>query len=215
MVAESAPPSAFMARALVLAREQLGKVAPNPAVGCVLVRDGVVVGEGATQAGGRPHGEAMALAMAGDLANGATCYVTLEPCAHVSPRGPSCASSLVDAGIAACIIAMIDPDPRTAGRGVSALEAAGISVRIGDGAAEAEAATIGFLTRLRTGRPFVAVDPDPTSYDADFALGFRESFEQALDRMGAEGLTRVRVAPDTPMALALAGRGLVNWTSNS
>jgi len=215
MVAESAPPSDFMARALMLARAHLGKVAPNPAVGCVLVRDAGVVGEGATQAGGRPHAEAVALAMAGDLARGATCYVTLEPCAHISTRGPSCASSLVEAGISACIIAMIDPDIRTAGKGVAALEAAGIRVSVGDGAAQAEDAAIGFLTRLRTGRPFLAVDGDPSSYDADFALGFRESFEQALDRMGAEGLTRVRVAPNTPIALALAGRGLVDWFSNA
>ena len=144
----------FMRMALVLARRGLGLVAPNPAVGCVLVRDGMVVGRGWTQPGGRPHAETEALARAGAAARGATAYVTLEPCAH---RGqtPPCAEALIEAGIARCVAAIEDPDPRVAGRGLDMLREAGVQVSTGLLADEAEAVNAGFLKRIRTGRPLV------------------------------------------------------------
>jgi diaminohydroxyphosphoribosylaminopyrimidine deaminase/5-amino-6-(5-phosphoribosylamino)uracil reductase len=106
-----------MGAALALARRGLGNTWPNPAVGCVLVKDGAVIGRGVTQKGGRPHAEADALAPAGAAARGATAYMTLEPCAHVSQRGPACTDSLIEARIRRAVIAMVDPDPRTAGGG--------------------------------------------------------------------------------------------------
>jgi diaminohydroxyphosphoribosylaminopyrimidine deaminase / 5-amino-6-(5-phosphoribosylamino)uracil reductase len=202
--------AAMMCRALALARGALGKVAPNPAVGCVIVKDGGVVAEGATGAGGRPHAEEAALAALGSRADGATAYVTLEPCAHVSARGPACAPSLAQSGAARCVIARLDPDPRTAGKGVEILRAAGIIVEVGLCQAEAEVLNAGFFKRLKTGRPLVVVDADKSAYDADFLLGIGESFEDALDRMGRDGLTRVRVAPGSPLEPALKSRNLLD-----
>ena len=141
-----------MRAALRLARRGLGQVWPNPAVGCVLVRDGKLVGRGWTQPGGRPHGEAMALAQAGDASQGATAYVTLEPCAHHG-RTPPCADALITAGVKRVVTPLEDPDPRVAGKGHARLREAGITVDIG---LEAQAATTlneGFLLRQRLGRP--------------------------------------------------------------
>ncbi len=146
-----------MARALALAEAAWGTTAPNPSVGCVLVRDGMVVGEGATASGGRPHAEAAALAQAGDRARGATAYVTLEPCAHHSPRGPACADLLVAAGTMRVVAALPDPDPRTHGRGFARLRAAGIAVEVGDGADEADRIIAGFAHRVAHGRPRVTL----------------------------------------------------------
>lgn len=147
----------WMGAALALASRGVGLTFPNPSVGCVIVGNGRVVGRGYTQPGGRPHAEAMALAEAGNAARGATAYVTLEPCAHVSPRGPSCADSLIAAGVAGVVVAAHDPDPRTDGDGIARLRAAGIAVTPGMRAAEAEAGLAGFLTRLRSGRPHVTL----------------------------------------------------------
>lgn len=147
----------WMAAAVALSSRTRGRTAPNPNVGCVLVRDDRVVGRGWTQPGGRPHAEAMALAQAGADARGATAYVTLEPCAHQSPRGPACADLLVAAGVARVVVALHDPDPRTDGEGAARLAAAGIDVAIGVGTAAAHAAMAGFLTRRRRGRPFVTL----------------------------------------------------------
>lgn len=146
-----------MGAALALASRGVGASFPNPSVGCVLVNGGRVVGRGFTQAGGRPHAEAMALAQAGAAARGATAYVTLEPCAHVSPRGPSCADSLVAAGVARVVVAAHDPDPRTDGDGIARLAAAGIAVTTGVRSAESEGLLAGFLTRLRLGRPHITL----------------------------------------------------------
>jgi diaminohydroxyphosphoribosylaminopyrimidine deaminase/5-amino-6-(5-phosphoribosylamino)uracil reductase len=206
----SAEDLAFMDRALELGAAMLGRTAPNPSVGAVLVRDGRIVGEGATQPGGRPHAEAMALAMAGPaLVQGATAYVTLEPCAHASPRGPDCTGSLIAAGLLRCVVALTDPDPRTAGAGVARLRAAGTVVDVGCRAREARTAHAGFLSRLATGRPLVAESADGASFDDRFQLGFRETFEDALDRYGAAGATRLWVPAGSALALALAARGLV------
>jgi diaminohydroxyphosphoribosylaminopyrimidine deaminase/5-amino-6-(5-phosphoribosylamino)uracil reductase len=142
-----------MAAALALARRGRGRTAANPNVGCLLVRDGRVVGRGWTQDGGRPHAEAMAVAQAGAAARGATAYVTLEPCAHQSARGRACAQTLIAAGIAGCVAAMVDPDPRTAGQGLAALQAAGIAVKQGVLEADARRELLGFVRRLSGGRP--------------------------------------------------------------
>lgn len=158
-----------MAAALALAGRGRGRTAPNPNVGCLIVKDGRIVGRGFTQPGGRPHAEAMALAQAGRAARGATVYVTLEPCAHESPRGPACADLLAEAMPARVIAAIKDPDPRTAGRGIARLRAAGIAVETGLVAAEAERTMAGFLTRQRLGRPQVTLKL-ATSLDGCIAL---------------------------------------------
>ena len=143
-----------MARALRLAREALGGVSPNPAVGAVLVKGGRVVGEGHTHPPGQRHAEVAALDAAGAEARGAELYVTLEPCAHYG-RTPPCNDALIAAGIAAVHAAIIDPDPRTAGKGAEELRAAGVAVSIGDGQEEAREIIEAFDKHVRTGRPFV------------------------------------------------------------
>ncbi len=156
-MSEAAADWRWMGASLALASRGVGLATPNPSVGCIIVHHGRAVGRGWTQPGGRPHAEAMALAQAGDAARGATAYVTLEPCAHVSPRGPSCADSLIAAGVARVVVAAHDPDPRTDGDGVARLTAAGISVTSGVRSAEAEAGLAGFLTRLRLRRPHITL----------------------------------------------------------
>ncbi|MBY6129429.1 bifunctional diaminohydroxyphosphoribosylaminopyrimidine deaminase/5-amino-6-(5-phosphoribosylamino)uracil reductase RibD [Qipengyuania aquimaris] len=129
---------------------------PNPAVGCIIVKDGVVVGRGWTDKGGRPHAEAIALEEAGDKAQGAIVYVTLEPCAHASKRGPACSDLLAEARPARVVIGVTDPDPRTAGDGAERLRNAGIAVDLID-SAEAEASLEGYLSRAIRGRPHVTL----------------------------------------------------------
>ncbi|MDO5658098.1 MAG: bifunctional diaminohydroxyphosphoribosylaminopyrimidine deaminase/5-amino-6-(5-phosphoribosylamino)uracil reductase RibD [Paracoccus sp. (in: a-proteobacteria)] len=162
-----------MAHALGLARRGLGNVWPNPAVGCVLVRDGVIAGRGWTQPGGRPHSEAMALAQAGAAARGATAYVTLEPCAHHG-RTPPCADALIAAGVSRVVTALTDPDPRTAGQGHARLRAAGIAVTEGVLADEAARLQAGFLSRVTRNRPFVMLKL-ATSFDGRIATAGGES----------------------------------------
>ncbi|WP_448665165.1 bifunctional diaminohydroxyphosphoribosylaminopyrimidine deaminase/5-amino-6-(5-phosphoribosylamino)uracil reductase RibD [Sphingomonas sp. CJ20] len=164
----------WMAAALALSERGRGRTAPNPNVGCVIVQRGRVVGRGWTQPGGRPHAEAMALAQAGEAARGATVYVTLEPCAHPSPRGPACADLLVAAGVARVAIALRDPDPRTDGLGMARLRDAGVEVVQGVGEATARAAMAGFLTRRKLGRPHVTLKL-ATSLDGRIALPSGES----------------------------------------
>ncbi|MFC3225799.1 bifunctional diaminohydroxyphosphoribosylaminopyrimidine deaminase/5-amino-6-(5-phosphoribosylamino)uracil reductase RibD [Marinibaculum pumilum] len=146
----------WMRVAIGLARRGAGRTWPNPNVGCLLLRDGQVVGRGWTRPGGRPHAEAVALAEAGERARGATAYVTLEPCAHHG-QTPPCAEALVAAGIAACVIAVDDPDPRVDGRGKAILRAAGIALVDGICADEAAWTVRGFLQRIRSLRPWVTV----------------------------------------------------------
>ena len=160
----------WMGAALALAVRGRGRTAPNPSVGCVIVMDGHVVGRGWTQPGGRPHAEAEALAQAGSAARGATAYVTLEPCAHVSARGPACADLLIAAGLARVDIAATDPDPRTAGAGAARLAAAGIAVETGVRAAEATAQNPGFFSRMTRARPYVTLKL-ALSLDGCLALG--------------------------------------------
>src|SRR5258708_3166550 len=127
---------AFMRSALELARRGLGTVWPNPAVGCVIVRDGAVVGRGWTQPGGRPHAETEALDQAGAAARGATAYVSLEPCSHWG-KTPPCADALIAAGLRRVVVALEDPDPRVSGAGIERLRAAALDVEVGLGAADA------------------------------------------------------------------------------
>ncbi len=143
---------AYMKVALGLAQRGLGLVAPNPAVGCVIVNGGVVVGRGFTQKGGRPHAETEALKQAGERARGATAYVTLEPCSHTGVTGP-CAQALIDAGIARVVAAIGDSDERVAGRGFAMLRQAGVEVEVGVCEREATLINRGFLNRVSLGRP--------------------------------------------------------------
>jgi diaminohydroxyphosphoribosylaminopyrimidine deaminase/5-amino-6-(5-phosphoribosylamino)uracil reductase len=142
--------------ALALARRGLGTTWPNPAVGCVIVKDGRVVGRGWTQPGGRPHAEAEALSRARAAARGATAYVTLEPCCHEG-RGPPCAQSLIAAGIVRVVAAIEDPFPEVSGNGFRLLREAGVAVEKGLCAGEASEINAGFLQRVRAGRPLVTL----------------------------------------------------------
>lgn len=164
---------AHMDHALRLAARGLGNVWPNPAVGCVIVKAGRVIGRGWTQPGGRPHAERMALDQAGPAARGATAYVTLEPCAHHG-RTPPCAEALVQAGVARVVTSLTDPDPRVAGRGHAILRAAGVEVIEGVRAEAAAALQSGFLTRVTQGRPMVTLKL-ATSFDGRIATAAGES----------------------------------------
>lgn len=163
----------FMALALALGRRGLGRVWPNPAVGCVIVQGGRIVGRGWTRAGGRPHAETVALDQAGKAARGATAYVTLEPCAHHGAT-PPCAEALARAGVARVVVATGDPDPRVNGRGLDILRAAGIKVETGVMRAEAEADHAGFFLKVRDGRPRVTLKL-ASSFDGRIATATGES----------------------------------------
>ena len=148
-----------MASALALARRAVGQTAPNPAVGAVIVRDGVVLGRGTTASGGRPHAETIALEQAkvrGADCHGATLYVTLEPCAHHG-KTPPCADAVIDAGIGRVVCPIQDPDPRVAGRGFTRLREAGVEVSVGLNADEARCINAGFLSRIERQRPWVVL----------------------------------------------------------
>ncbi len=145
---------ALMARALRLAERGLYTTTPNPRVGCVIARDGEVVGEGWHEKAGGPHAEVHALRAAGGRANGATAYVSLEPCSHHG-RTPPCANALIDAGVRRVVAAMRDPNPQVSGRGLELLTLAGISVQVGLLDSEAQALNPGFISRMTRGRPWV------------------------------------------------------------
>ena len=144
----------WMARALELAERGLYTTTPNPRVGCVIVRDGQMVGEGWHIRAGEPHAEVHALAMAGEQARGATAYVTLEPCSHHG-RTPPCAEALVNAGLSRVVVAMEDPNPLVAGKGLTRLRDSGIEVLSGIQEAEAHELNIGFISRMTRGRPWL------------------------------------------------------------
>ena len=164
-----------MAEAVRLGEAARGRSAPNPNVGCLIVSSkGEIVGRGATALGGRPHAEAIALDKAGKKARGSTVYVTLEPCAHESPRGPACADLLVKAQPARVVIAMKDPDPRVFGTGMKRLRDAGIDVKLGIGRKAARDSLAGWLTRLTLGRPRITLKL-ALSIDGKIALPSGES----------------------------------------
>ncbi|MGX9393945.1 bifunctional diaminohydroxyphosphoribosylaminopyrimidine deaminase/5-amino-6-(5-phosphoribosylamino)uracil reductase RibD (plasmid) [Nitrobacteraceae bacterium UC4446_H13] len=232
----------FMNEALLLARQAQGKVWPNPAVGCVIVNKGVIVGRGQTQPGGRPHAERVALARAGTLAKGATLYVTLEPCCHWGET-PPCTAAIIDAGIAAVYAALQDPDPRVNGGGFARLREANIDVNVGLGDAAAAGIMRGFFKRVLTGRPFVSLVADPqnpsgripstcdggamTGRDGAIRLllreahGLREEIPSGIDQpaallayCGKIGLTSIFVMAGDPLAQRLQDAGLVDSVSS-
>jgi diaminohydroxyphosphoribosylaminopyrimidine deaminase/5-amino-6-(5-phosphoribosylamino)uracil reductase len=164
-----------MAQAIALGTDARGQSAPNPNVGCLIVApDGKIVGGGATAAGGRPHAEAIALGQTGRKTLGAAVYVTLEPCAHASDRGPACTDLLLKAKPVRVVIALKDPDPRTSGKGIARLRAAGIEVKLGVGREAARRSLAGWLTRLRLGRPRITLKL-ALSIDGKIALPSGES----------------------------------------
>jgi diaminohydroxyphosphoribosylaminopyrimidine deaminase/5-amino-6-(5-phosphoribosylamino)uracil reductase len=163
-----------MAEAIALGEAACGTTAPNPNVGCIVVANGTVVGRGSTAPGGRPHAEALALAEAGTAARGATLYTSLEPCAHASARGPTCAALIPEAGVSRVVIALADPDPRTCGQGIAMLRASGVQVEAGEGEADARSSLAGYLTRLALGRPRITLKL-ALSIDGKIALPSGES----------------------------------------
>lgn len=163
----------FMGIAIGLARRGHGNVSPNPSVGCVIVRDGCIVGRGWTQPGGRPHAETEAIERAGAAARGATAYVTLEPCSHHG-KTPPCAHALINAGIARVVIGTGDPDPRVRGGGISMLRDAGIEVTEDVRAPDARDAALGFLMRIEQNRPLITVKL-ATSLDGRIATATGDS----------------------------------------
>jgi diaminohydroxyphosphoribosylaminopyrimidine deaminase / 5-amino-6-(5-phosphoribosylamino)uracil reductase len=160
----------FMQLALALGRRGLGRASPNPAVGAIVVRDGVIVGRGWTQPGGRPHAEPEALKRAGDAARGATLYVTLEPCSHFG-KSPPCADAIIAAGIARVVASIGDPNPEVAGQGFAKLRAAGVAVDVGLGATEATHDHAGHIRRIRDRRPHVILKLAVSSDDKIAAAG--------------------------------------------
>ena len=174
-----------MVLALALGRRGLGRTHPNPAVGAVVVKDAVIVGRGWTQPGGRPHAEPVALAQAGSAANGATLYVTLEPCSHVG-KSPPCTDAVIAAGITRVVSAIEDPNPEVAGQGHAKLRNAGIAVDVGLCAAEAAYAHAGHFRRVREHRPHVILKLAVSTDDKIAASGHRPvaiSGESAKARM--------------------------------
>ncbi|HKQ30184.1 MAG TPA: bifunctional diaminohydroxyphosphoribosylaminopyrimidine deaminase/5-amino-6-(5-phosphoribosylamino)uracil reductase RibD, partial [Burkholderiales bacterium] len=163
----------FMARALTLARQGLYTTDPNPRVGCVIVKDNQIVGEGFHARVGSPHAEPLALQQAGANARGATAYVTLEPCCHHG-RTPPCIDALLNAGVARVVAAMQDPNPKVAGKGFAALQAKGVATEVGLMQAEAQALNPGFISRMTRGRPFVRIKL-ALSLDGRTALASGES----------------------------------------
>jgi diaminohydroxyphosphoribosylaminopyrimidine deaminase/5-amino-6-(5-phosphoribosylamino)uracil reductase len=162
----------FMQLALALGRRGQGRTWPNPAVGAVVVKDGVIAGRGWTQSGGRPHAEPVALARAGEAARGATLYVTLEPCSHVG-KSPPCVDAVVSAGIKRVVSAIEDPNPEVAGQGHARLRAAGIAVEVGLGAAEAARDHAGHFRRVRDKRPHVILKLAVSADDKIAAAGHK------------------------------------------
>lgn len=190
-----------MEQAVALGQAVRGTTAPNPNVGCLIVKNGEIVGRGATAPGGRPHAEALALGEAGARTRGATLYVTLEPCAHRSERGPTCADAIAEAGIVRVVAAMADPDPRTDGQGFSRLEAAGVKVDVGVGLDAARESLGGYLARHKLGRPLVTLKL-ALSIDGQAALASGESQWITGEEARAHG-HRLRAASD----MILVGRG--------
>ncbi|WP_323761811.1 bifunctional diaminohydroxyphosphoribosylaminopyrimidine deaminase/5-amino-6-(5-phosphoribosylamino)uracil reductase RibD [Maricaulis sp.] len=189
----------YMDLALALAQAQQGRTAPNPAVGCVLVRDRRIIAVGATANGGRPHAERVALDAAGDQAAGATAYVTLEPCAHHG-QTPPCAEALVQAGVARVVVACRDAFHKVAGRGLVILKAAGITVETGQRQADAAKLYDGFFHRLSTGWPKIEVDQRARLYDAELTADTSEAALTQIRAFAADGINRLRIAPGHPLA---------------
>lgn len=187
-----------MARAIKMAREQMGRTWPNPAVGCVLVRDGIIIAEGATGDGGRPHAEEVALDAAGGAVNGATAYVTLEPCGARSNGCASCSERLIAAGVSRIVYACADPSPYASHAGPARMKAAGLTVEQGLMAKDAESLIEGWLHFLKTGLPLVRLSDTSDGFDAEFT-----GSPDTLKEWAARGYRRLYVRPGSEAALAL------------
>lgn len=181
----------MMRRAILLGEKARLTASPNPWVGCLLEREGTIIGEGFTQPGGRPHAETVALAQAGVQAKGSTAYVSLEPCSHHGVTGP-CAEALIKAHVAKVVIALTDPDPRVSGQGIALLRAAGLSVTVGVGEKEAENSLRPYLHQRRTGLPYcvlkaaISLDGRITAADGTSRWISGEAARQNAHRLRAE-----------------------------
>ena len=180
----------YMRQAIARGMAQMGRTWPNPSVGCILVKDGEVVGEGATGDGGRPHAEEVALDRAGKSAEGATAYVTLEPCGQRSTGTPSCGQKLVEAGVSRVAYACADPSPYASHKGPQRLTDAGIAVEPGLCAGEAEILIEAFVHWLNTGLPLLS-DDKSIPYDAEFVRDEAVALEDDLRAWGARGYRRL------------------------
>ena len=198
----------YMARALKLAQRGRFTTHPNPRVGCVIVNQGEIVGEGYHYRAGEPHAEVHALRMAGDKAKGATAYVTLEPCGARSSGRKSCAHFLAEAGVERVVIAALDPSPFASGRGTERLRQSGLTVETGLLSDEAAVLCEGFLHRLETGRPMVRVSEDGAGFDGRFAAAPRADLTTELNRLGEAGYTRLWTQ-EGELADALREQGLL------
>ncbi len=198
----------FMAQAIELAKGRMGETWPNPAVGCVLVKDGRIIAQAATAPGGRPHAEEQAVPAAGAEVVGATAYVTLEPCGARSSGRKSCAHFLAEAGVTRVVVACLDPSPFAAGRGTERLRAAGLTVETGLLAEEAVVLCEGFLHRLETGRPLVRISADGVGFDGRFAASPKADLVTELKRLGEAGYTRLWTGPGE-LAEALRDQSLL------
>lgn len=198
----------FMGRAIDLAMAEMGKTWPNPAVGCVIVNGGQIVGEAATAPGGRPHAEEQAVPAAGHRAQGATAYVTMEPCGARSSGRKSCSHFLAEAGVKRVVVACVDPSPFASGRGVERLRQAGLEVETGLLSDRAAVLYEGYLHRLETGRPMVRVSADGAGFDGRFAASPKADLTTELKRLGEAGYTRLWTGPGE-LAEALREQGLL------
>lgn len=207
-----------MKEALALAAGQLGVVWPNPAVGCVIFAGDTCVGTGATQVGGRPHAEVMALSEAGTRAVGATAYVSLEPCNHWG-KTPPCVDALLTAGIARVVVATQDPDPRTNGKGIQRLRSHGVEVIVGVDDEAAREVNAGFFMRVLEGRPLVTVldldgRPDPVEVGQDALMRALEAEEVPVLEVRTGG-SRARRWVLAPTGAAVFGGQPVSYTPGS
>jgi pyrimidine deaminase RibD-like protein len=205
---------AFMREAVALGRDQMGKTWPNPPVGCVIVKDGRIIARGATGDGGRPHAEEIALDAAGDAAEGATAYVTLEPCGKRSTGACSCSERLVKAQVARVAYACPDPSPYASHIGPERIEAAGIDLHAGLCAAEAETLIAGFVHFLATGRPLVAESETPQGFDAEFRRDPGLSPEDDLRVWGDKGYRALFIPPGSEIAFELKRAKLLSLKDN-
>lgn len=195
----------YMDCAIALARSQLGRTAPNPSVGCVIVKQGRIVGTGATADSGRPHAEPQALAMAGDDAAGADVFVTLEPCAFHG-QTPPCADALIKAGVSRVVIACEDRHPKVAGRGADMLREAGCVVESGLREGDAAALYAGFFRRLEAGLPELRIDARIHLYDAHLDALSGQSLDEHAKVLAESGANRVALLPGSEAAKALQQR---------